>query len=663
MSRARFFPLPLPQLRGRRLVLLFVCAVAIAITLLSVRPWESWQHRCTVTVRPGESIQAAVDAAEAGAVICLARGVWTETIEIDKPLTLAGRGAGRTTIQAALIPGPAGRATGQDAELLDVKVEGLTFSGRGGGTALEISGWARVEVRNCAIIGRLYGVQVSDSASLTLTGSTVSDSPQRGIVLANSARASIISSRIQANRGHGLWLSGSAQATLLDSEVSSNNGHGLWLWDEAQVMLTGSSISGNRGHGIWLTGQSEARLDRSQVSGNANQGIMAEGSVKVELTDSQVLSNWHGIELAREARATVTACTVSRNTFDGIRVQHSGHAAVSSSVISANRRGVWLGGAAEADIRDSLIEDNALYGAFSWSSAEVTGEGNRFRANGVDLGGNLSGALRLPLREPRESVITWPDQRYASLQEAIDALLPGGKLILAPGEHTAALTVAKALTIEADAGQVTLRGTDDALPVLSLVGGADLHLQGATISGGAEGLLVSADARALIVNSAVSQNGDGISLTHSASLELVGSSITGNERHGIVAGGVAQAVVAASLISDNRVHGIAAADSVQFMVTDSTIARNGAVGGVVLWGSSRANLEANTIADNAGFGVAIFERPPFWQSPWVFRGLVSGHSNVFDGNRRGDVSPPELEFLSTAEGGELDRREQNSKPE
>jgi len=41
-----------------------------------------------------------------------------------------------------------------------------------------------------------------------------------------------------------------------------------------------------------------------------------------------------------------------------------------------------------------------------------------------------------------------------------------------------------------------------------------------------------------------------------------------------------------------------------------------------------------------------------------FTGVVEGGANAFDGNAEGAVCPsPELDFLMTEEGGELDRRD------
>lgn len=641
---------------GWKRLLLVLCIAAVAIGLLSVRPWRTTQPECYATVRPGESIQEAIDAAEPGTVICLARGVWTENVAIDKPLTLVGKGATRTTIRAARIFQPVVQISGQHGEPVEVKLKGIGVSGDAGGSGFTVSGAAVVEIMGCAVSGRSYGIEIADSAYLTLSGSTITDARHRGVVLAASARASISASRISGNLGPGFWIAGSAEAVLVDCEISRNLGHGFWLRDEARVALSDCSISSNQGHGLWLTGQSAAQLLRSDVSNNWDQGVRADDSADLDLTDSDVQSNWHGVELRHGAQGKITGSAVSGNRFDGIRIQNASEVTVLGSTVAFNSRGIGVWGQADAEISGNLIKYNSGYGLFSWSATEIRGEGNEFRENGVDLGGNLAGSLRIPLKEPRETAIRWPDDRYASLQEAIDALLPGGELLLEPGSYTVGLTIGKSLLIEADQGQVTLRAKGNALPTLSLVDGAYLRLAGATVSGGSTGVAVSAGARAVLVGCTISENTEGINLSHSSSAEMVDCHITRNERGGVVVGGAAQTLITGCSVSSNHGYGIAAADAGQVSITDSTVARNAGEGGILLWGSSEAVLETNSIVDNNGFGVAMFQRPCFVASRLIFRGRISGSGNVFEANQRGDVCPPELDFLSTAEGGELDLR-------
>lgn len=649
--------LSLQLLGSRRKPLLVVLVVfAIAVGLVIARPWHSVEHGCVVTVRPGETVQAAIDTARAGDVICLTRGVWSENIVIDKPLMLVGRGAGRTTIEAARALQPVVEVSGRGAEPINVRLQGLSIFGDGGGTGVTMGGVAVVEINDCSVSGRWYGIEAADSAHLFLIDSTIADNSQRGVDLIGSARATISGSRISGNRGSGVWLSGSAEVVLFDSDISENHRYGLWLRDQSRVEIKGCSVSENLGYGLRLTGSSVAEVLVSRISGNSDQGISAEDSAVVELGESSVISNWHGVELRNEARASMVDCTVLKNRWDGIRAQNYARAAISGSVISGNRQGVAIAGEAHAEIAHSLVEKNSRYGVFSLSGGEVTGEGNSFLENGVDLGGNLPGALRLPVRQPREAVITWPDNRYSSLQEAIDALLPGGTLLVMPGTYTAGLTVATELSIEAGDGQVILKGKSDTLPVLSLVDGAELRVSGVTISGGAEGLLVSAAARAVLIGCTISGNAEGINLSYSASAEMVSCDVRGNERRGIFVGGAAQAVVTGCSIANNSGYGIAAGDSAQVTITDSIVTRNGGGGGVVIWASAEVTLEGNTVFDNTGFGVAVFQPPCFRESPWLFRGRISGGDNLFGANRGGDVCPPELEFLSTAEGGDLDLR-------
>lgn len=648
----------LQRVGSRRLVLivLLTALAALAAGLLVARPWQGQLPECPVIVRLGESIQAAIDAAEPGGVICLARGVWTENLVIDNPLTLLGQGEGRTVINPALRLRAIVLIPGQGVEPIEVRLEGLTIEGFGGGSGVTLGGLAVVEIKACAISGRIAGIEVADSARLTLNGCTVYDSRQRAVVLSGSARASVSRSSISGNRGPGVWVYGSAEVEFDDCDISNNGGHGLLLQDEARVTLRECSVSGNRGHGLWLTGQSIAQLLRSEVSENSDQGIKADDGGRVEVTETRVLSNWNGIEVGHGAQVTITDANVSKNRWDGIRARDSARATVSGSVFSANRRGLALLGNAAAEISDCLIEMNSVYGIFSWSGSEVTGAGNSFLDNGVDLGGNLPGTLRLPLREPVEAAITWPDERYASLQEAVDALLPGGTLLLEPGIHTAGLTIGKKLSIEGREGEVTLAGKSQALPVLSLVGGAELHLAGAAISDGSVGIVVSSVGRLVLVECTISRNAQGINLSSSSSAEITDCSIEGNETDGVFVGAAARAAITGCVISDHGRCGIAAADSARVRIADTVITRSGRDGGVVLWGSCQAILEGNTIVDNRGYGVAIYWHRCFVGTGRLFRGRISGKDNVLQGNVAGDICPPELGFLSTAEGGELGLR-------
>jgi len=76
----------------------------------------------------------------------------------------------------------------------------------------------------------------------------------------------------------------------------------------------------------------------------------------------------------------------------------------------------------------------------------------------------------------------------------------------------------------------------------------------------------------------------------------------------------------------------------------------------VLEGSAQATIEGNTIINNRGYGVALYQRPCY-DTDKVFEGHISGKRNTIPGpgepggNGEGAVCPSELDFLMTEEGG------------
>jgi parallel beta-helix repeat protein len=287
----------------------------------------------------------------------------------------------------------------------------------------------------------------------------------------------------------------------------------------------------------------------------------------------------------------------------------------------------------QATISGNLFTGNRGCGIYSDSSKEVRGEANKMADNGNDLCGNLPGSLRLPLREPTEEEITWPDERYKSLQEAVDALLPGGRLRLQVGEHQAGVTIAKELRVEAEeGGKVTLMAKSWEAPVLSLVGVAKVELVGLELSNGSEGLLVGADAQATITNSSLSENGwDGI--------KLVGS---------------AQATISSSTLSENGYNGIELWGSATVTLKESTVEKNGTsescagadwiCNGVMVVGESQMTIIDSKIINNADWGVAAVQekcgyRKDDFTGKVVFEGTNTIEGNNTSGNQNGMGNP------------------------
>jgi hypothetical protein len=117
----------------RRTILIAVLVLGLAVALLSLGTSSGTQDQlpCTVTVQAGESIQAAIDKAEEGAVICLAEGTWEENLVIGKGLTLRGLGPEKSVIKGVKEGEPV-ILISSDAEI-EVIVEGLTIAEAKGG--------------------------------------------------------------------------------------------------------------------------------------------------------------------------------------------------------------------------------------------------------------------------------------------------------------------------------------------------------------------------------------------------------------------------------------------------------------------------------------------------------------------------------------------------
>ena len=234
-------------------------------------------------VSPGESIQAAIDSAREGAVISIETGVYRESLEIDKDLTLDGwalgdlgdlgleRASSGVTIQP--VSSQTGVTVRSDEEII-VTLRELAVTDAS--HAITVGGAALVSVESVEILNSEVGVTAADSAVVGLSDCYVE---LNGV--AAQAMDSCLLVFLNSSVQHNTSASGAIHATeasqlkVIDSEIRMNDGHGIVLQDQATAGILNSSILLNKGDAISLSGSSEIHMEGTSCTSNDGFGVFA----------------------------------------------------------------------------------------------------------------------------------------------------------------------------------------------------------------------------------------------------------------------------------------------------------------------------------------------------------------------------------------------------
>ncbi|MEU3574471.1 right-handed parallel beta-helix repeat-containing protein [Kitasatospora sp. NPDC036755] len=288
-------------------------------------------------VRPGESIQQAVDAARPGDTIQLLPGTYRGSVRITTPgLTLHGAGP-----DSVITPG-------------DGTENACATAGHGicvVGT--EEQPLAGVAIESLAVTGfRKNGIDASGTTGLTVSGTYVHDNAQQGISQEMSTRATIRRNRSTDNGQSGVFLANYAYreggspdtgGTVVEGNELTGNRVGVTVRRLRGLAVQDNGISGNCA-GVFVVGDEgvpragDLDVRRNSVVGNnkfcpANPrlgaiqgaGIVLTGTEDARVTGNEVRDNTGtsdfsgGIVLFKSvvgvsnARAVITDNTLSGN--------------------------------------------------------------------------------------------------------------------------------------------------------------------------------------------------------------------------------------------------------------------------------------------------------------------------------------------------------------
>lgn len=392
-------------------------------------------------------------------------------------------------------------------------------------------------------------------------------------------------------------------------------------------------------YGISVHGQARLVLSKAQLSENASSGIFAEGQAQVEVRNTIVKSNRSGVGATDNAQLVVEDSTITNNQWNGL----------------------GLGDQARATVNNNTVEGNLICGIeVASSNARAEGSQNAMRGNGADLCGYASASLRVPLTSQTDRrEISFPgDGTYKSLQEAVDAIAPGGTITIAGGSFAGSITLWKPLVLRGAGGEQTrLRAAAGRHLVLSITAegqGVRLERLAVTDSQG-DGLLIYGQVS--LTNTIISgHGGTAIVLLGAAVVQIKDSFIkdnVGEYTSGIAAFDSVQLSIENTTVSGNSDGGIWVGDSARATITSNTISGNGSSG---IWVSNAAEvtIQGNTVSNNGDDGITVYSDPPQAKATIIEnaitnnegygiytndpRNIVSCYGNTIYGNQSGSYN-------------------------
>ncbi len=356
---------------------------------VAARRWGS--HRTI-----GSALRAAAD----GAVVVVTAGVYTESLVLDRDVTILADIAGGGPVELVCSDGPSLLVRGGTADVQRLTIRGtadhpVAVAVSGGALGLHdcdisaarlaVGGWAKAHIGRCRI-HHCTGpaVEATGDARVHLADCAIEDVTGTGIALAQSSRAQLTGLTLCRISVAGIHLRDSASASVAGSELAELGGAGVHVEGTAALVLHDSRLRDVTGDGVRVEGSTRRTADMSGAdSSKPTEDRSASGGV--ELVDCTITrTGGNGLFTAGDAdvvargcqvhqpgkagalstgssRLKLTGCAVQGSTSTGLVVQESAHlSAVDCSVTQAGANGLFITDEATVRLAGCTVRESAF---------------------------------------------------------------------------------------------------------------------------------------------------------------------------------------------------------------------------------------------------------------------------------------------------------------
>ncbi|HIK09846.1 MAG TPA: right-handed parallel beta-helix repeat-containing protein [Oscillatoriaceae cyanobacterium M33_DOE_052] len=288
---------PLPAWTRRRFVQRTMFAaggVVVGLALHAVGS-ELLENTKFLTVskrgRGFRTINDAIKKAEPGAKITVMPGVYQESIVIDKPLEIVGKGpADQIQIESS------------EGDCIIMKtdsavVKGITFHGED---------------------KQAYAVYVTQG-ELILENCTIASDTLAGVGIFGAGVCQIRRCQIKNGKGAGVLVSDGAVAMIEDCQISGNAHAGVEIKQGGNPVIRRCEIKDGKQSGIFVHSKGLGVIEDCQISGN----------------------KFAGVEIKAQGNPLIRRCQINKNQYYAVFVHKDGTGTIEASNLSGNGRGPW----------------------------------------------------------------------------------------------------------------------------------------------------------------------------------------------------------------------------------------------------------------------------------------------------------------------------------